>query len=129
MSPQHRRRRHHHNHQEDNNFHNNEICQNDSYTHDPFDRNIVGPRSCEYCNARTTLQCTKDCPRPKLFFLRKKPPFENQRNDFESDGLNLFQSNSGSSSGHGRRHNHHHHRGNSLLLGDSTRTGSHDWNY
>ena len=54
------------------------IVTNSSHSYDPFDRNIVGPRSCEYCSAPTTLHCAKDCPRPKLFFMRKKPPFENE---------------------------------------------------
>lgn len=44
--------------------------------HDPFNPNIVGPKSCEYCHAETTLECDpKTCDRPKLFFSKKEPPF------------------------------------------------------
>jgi len=46
--------------------------------YDPFNRNIVGPITCEYCHAESTLKChTNECNRPQLFFKRKKPPFEN----------------------------------------------------
>ena len=70
----------------DNNNNNNDIiCNTPSYTYDPFDRNIVGPRSCEYCHASTTAQCTTDCPRPKLFFQRKRPPFVNARSIYDDD--------------------------------------------
>ena len=44
--------------------------------HDPFNRDMVGPRSCEYCGESSTLNCGNDCDRPKLFFLKKRPPFE-----------------------------------------------------
>lgn len=45
--------------------------------YDPFNRNIVGPKSCEFCHASSTLRCHGDCERPKLFFMKKRPPFEN----------------------------------------------------
>lgn len=35
----------------------------------------IGPKSCEYCKANSTNQCDEDCERPKLFFLKKRPPF------------------------------------------------------
>jgi hypothetical protein len=55
---------------------------------DPFNRNIVGPSSCEYCNAKSTLECdTKTCDRPQLYFLKKRPPFENSREEWNLDGF------------------------------------------
>lgn len=50
----------------------------------------VGPETCEYCGKGNTEHCTSNlpgegrtgngeeenvCPRPKLFFLKKRPPF------------------------------------------------------
>ncbi|KAL3794770.1 hypothetical protein HJC23_012780 [Cyclotella cryptica] len=48
----------------------------------------VGPSACEYCGKSDTNRCTSNlpgegdvgqdenvCPRPKLFFLKKRPPF------------------------------------------------------
>lgn len=35
----------------------------------------VSPRSCEYCGASTTTLCPASCQRPKLYFLKQKPPF------------------------------------------------------
>lgn len=47
---------------------------------DPFDRNIIGPKSCEYCHAPSTLECDPNtCERPPLYFLKKRPPFEGYR--------------------------------------------------
>ena len=49
---------------------------------DPFNPNMVGPKHCEYCGAKTTLQCDpRTCDRPQLFFSKKKPPFESSRGD------------------------------------------------
>ncbi len=47
-----------------------------------YNPKIVGPRSCEYCNARCTrLCCPKTCERPKYFFLKKRGPFQPKNND------------------------------------------------
>jgi hypothetical protein len=59
--------------------------------HDPsdpcFNPNIVGPKSCEYCKASTTLQCDpKTCDRPPLYFLKKKPAFETSSTEWTADG-------------------------------------------
>jgi len=48
------------------------------YDYDPCNRSLLGPRSCEYCKAETTLKCAWDCERPKLFSLKKRPPFESR---------------------------------------------------
>jgi hypothetical protein len=54
---------------------------------EPYNPNIVGPKSCEYCGAKTTLDCDpKSCERPKLYFIKKKPPFENSRVQWTADG-------------------------------------------
>lgn len=87
------------------------ITSNPSYTYDPFDRNIVGPRSCEYCHAPTTLQCKDDCSRPKLYFERKKPPFDNENSNFldmNNHQVSIYRRSNGS-----------------LLDGGF---GNHDWN-
>jgi hypothetical protein len=58
---------------------------------DPFNHDMVGPKSCEYCGSSSTRSCdpfdTKIdkqtgqllpvCTRPKLYFLKKRPPFDN----------------------------------------------------
>jgi hypothetical protein len=58
---------------------------------DPFNHDMVGPRSCEYCGSSSTRSCnslvdTMDkqtgllipkCTRPKLYFMKKRPPFDN----------------------------------------------------
>ena len=55
-----------------------------------YNPNIVGPKSCEYCKARTTLECdSKTCDRPKLYFLKKQPPFENSRVKWDHDGYSV----------------------------------------
>ena len=33
------------------------------------------PKSCEYCGAESTDQCTESCQRPKSFFRKQRPPF------------------------------------------------------
>jgi hypothetical protein len=33
------------------------------------------PKACEYCGAVDTIECSRDCRRPRLYFARKKPPF------------------------------------------------------
>lgn len=33
-------------------------------------------RFCEYCGSEDTKLCTSNCTRPKLFFQKKRPPFE-----------------------------------------------------
>ena len=35
----------------------------------------VLPTYCEYCHAADTAQCSADCPRPALYFQKKRPPF------------------------------------------------------
>ena len=65
-----------------------------------YNPNIVGPRSCEYCNARCTSQCSpKTCERPKYFFLKKRGPFQLKNNDiwdpdtdYELNALRAVQS-------------------------------------
>lgn len=55
-----------------------------------YNPNIVGPKSCEYCKAKTTLECNpKVCDRPILYFLKKRPPFENSRVKWTSDGYSV----------------------------------------
>lgn len=54
---------------------------------EPYNPNVVGPKSCEYCKAKTTLDCDPvSCDRPKLYFIKKKPPFENSRVQWTVDG-------------------------------------------
>jgi hypothetical protein len=54
---------------------------------EPYNPNIVGPKSCEYCRAKSTLDCDpRNCERPKLYFIKKKPPFENSRVQWTFDG-------------------------------------------
>ena len=33
------------------------------------------PKTCEYCGAESTKQCSSTCQRPKSFFRKKRPPF------------------------------------------------------
>mmetsp|Transcript_29857 Transcript_29857/g.71759 ORF Transcript_29857/g.71759 Transcript_29857/m.71759 type:complete len:167 (-) Transcript_29857:407-907(-) len=33
------------------------------------------PASCEYCGAKSTKECLNTCTRPKLYLLKKRPPF------------------------------------------------------
>lgn len=57
---------------------------------DPFNPNMVGPKCCEYCKAATTLECDPDkCDRPKLYFLKKRPPFDTTDEEWTSDGYAL----------------------------------------
>jgi len=57
---------------------------------DPFNPNMVGPKHCEYCKAATTLECDPHkCDRPKLFFSKKKPPFDTSDEEWTSDGYAL----------------------------------------
>ncbi len=90
-----------------------EVVHNKS-SFDPFNRNIIGPRSCEYCGAPTTLQCIRDCDhphshphakcqRPSLFFERKQPPFEDegQKHRGRRRRQEYWQH---------QHHHHHHHR-------------------
>ena len=57
---------------------------------DPFNPNMVGPKCCEYCKADTTLECDPDkCDRPKLYFLKKRPPFDTTDEEWTSDGYAL----------------------------------------
>mmetsp|Transcript_3714 Transcript_3714/g.5084 ORF Transcript_3714/g.5084 Transcript_3714/m.5084 type:complete len:278 (-) Transcript_3714:2-835(-) len=44
--------------------------------YDPFDRDIVGPKSCEFCDAPSLTLCKSTCERPKTFLQKKRPPFE-----------------------------------------------------
>jgi|EP00979_Chaetoceros_neogracilis_P007830 hypothetical protein len=65
---------------------NDDIAQQYSME-DPFNPDIVGPKCCEYCNARTTLECDPDkCDRPKLYFVKKRPPFEVSDQEWSPDG-------------------------------------------
>lgn len=45
------------------------------YSHPPPGAYII-PTTCEYCKAEHVLDCTHDCQRPKLFFRKKRPPFD-----------------------------------------------------
>eukprot|EP00978_Attheya_sp_CCMP212_P006664 scaffold15475_cov47-Attheya_sp.AAC.2 len=36
---------------------------------------IIGWRKCEYCGSASVTKCGPTCPRPKLYFLKQKPPF------------------------------------------------------
>lgn len=53
-------------------------CIPEHQCREPVNRNIVGPRSCEFCHAWSTLHCDIDCERPKLFLLKRRPPFKNK---------------------------------------------------
>jgi len=69
--------------------HNKDFAQQYS-TEDPFNPDIVGPKNCEYCKAGTTLECDPDkCDRPKLYFLKKRPPFDTLDEGWTSDGYAL----------------------------------------
>eukprot|EP00551_Chaetoceros_affinis_P016103 CAMPEP_0203713272 /NCGR_PEP_ID=MMETSP0091-20130426/70476_1 /ASSEMBLY_ACC=CAM_ASM_001089 /TAXON_ID=426623 /ORGANISM="Chaetoceros affinis, Strain CCMP159" /LENGTH=185 /DNA_ID=CAMNT_0050591287 /DNA_START=92 /DNA_END=649 /DNA_ORIENTATION=- len=62
------------------------IKSTSSIEFDPFNRNIVGPRSCEYCGAKTTIDCDPDkCHRPQLFFGKKEPPFSLENDYYYND--------------------------------------------
>lgn len=67
---------------------------------DPFNRDMIGPRSCEYCGSSSTRIChssdetvvVKDqqigqdipkCTRPKLYFMKKRPPFDNNADKWD----------------------------------------------
>ena len=45
--------------------------------HHPPGRFDLGPGSCEYCGSDSTERCQNDgsCSRPRLYFLKKRPPF------------------------------------------------------
>lgn len=53
----------------------------DSFTgHDPMNKKIVGPSSCEYCDSSSTVRCGPECDRPVLFFAKQNAPFQNAEN-------------------------------------------------
>ncbi len=55
-----------------------------------FNPNIVGPKSCEYCKASTTLECDpKTCDRPPLYFLKKRPAFATSSTEWTKDGFDV----------------------------------------
>jgi hypothetical protein len=45
---------------------------------------FVVPQYCEYCGASHTRLCPPSCQRPKLFFQKKRPPFCNQRHEWDA---------------------------------------------
>jgi hypothetical protein len=53
---------------------------------DGLGQNIVGPRMCEYCNAKDTKECQESCERPKLYFIKRRPPFENSKEGYSKSG-------------------------------------------
>lgn len=56
---------------------------------DPLNPNIIGPRQCEYCRAESTLDCEPTCERPRLYFLKRKPPFETNDEEWTKDGYRV----------------------------------------
>jgi hypothetical protein len=53
---------------------------------DGLDQNIVGPRICEYCKAEDTTKCKESCERPKMYFIKRRPPFENSTDGYSKSG-------------------------------------------
>ena len=84
--------RHHHQQQQHGNNIKPSLSSSSAAYYDPFNRDIVGPRSCEYCKTSSTIDCCDQCKRPKLYFSRKEKIFDNgQNNNFHE-------------------YNHHHHK-------------------
>ena len=51
-----------------------------------IDRAIIGPVACEYCQAKTSIECSNTCERPELYFVKRRPPFENTKEQWNSRG-------------------------------------------
>lgn len=53
---------------------------------DGLSQNIIGPRMCEYCKAKDTKECQASCERPNLYFIKRRPPFENSTEGYSKSG-------------------------------------------
>lgn len=56
------------------------------FSGDILHQHIVGPVACEYCKSSDTSKCDESCERPKLFFLKRRPPFENSKEGYSKSG-------------------------------------------
>lgn len=53
---------------------------------DALNQHIVGPIACEYCKNSDTSKCDESCERPKLFFIKRRSPFENSAEGYSKSG-------------------------------------------